>query len=308
MQRNQKRRMEGKRVVCFGKNLYSYEDMKTDIEEIRKRYGGILDVTVLERTADQRNIYCIRIGNPLAKYSFVVDVALHGREWLNIQVFMRMLEDYCRILSKKTHKGRHYRTISDKVCLYFLPMMNPDGVSISQYGAAIIKDNRLRRALMEMPKESYYRWKANARGVDLNRNFSTGFQENTVLKPSAEEYGGEMPVSEPETKALVRLIGKIHPIAVIHYHEAGSLIYYERKSPIIKVIYRVTHYPLRKEIKTAPGCFSSWLEEQGIASCTVETCRGKAPVSHWQILPVYVRNRKLLTEVMKKGVALSGKA
>ncbi len=291
-----------KKVVSIRKKIYSYEDMKKDIGELRRRYGSILEVTVLERTADQRNIYCIRIGNPMAENSFVVDVALHGREWLNTQIFMKILENYCRNITKKNYKGRHYREVADKVCLYFLPMVNPDGVSISQYGAAVIRNNRLRMGLMNMPKENYYRWKANARGVDLNRNFNAGFEENLVKQPAAEEYGGEMPLSELETKALVRLIYKVHPKTVIHYHEAGALIYYERISSIITAVHQITHYPLKQEEKTAPGCFSTWLEESGISSCTVETCKGKAPVAHWQIIPVYLRNRKLFIEVMKKGL------
>ncbi len=296
------RRLERKRVVSLWKMIYSYENMRADIEELRKRYGGILDVVVLERTADQRNVFCIRIGNPMADHSFVVDAALHGREWLNTQVLMRILEDDCRILTGKTYKGRFYRKILDKVCLYILPMVNPDGVSISQYGVAIIRDNRLREAIMGMPKESYYRWKANARGVDLNRNFTIDFKQNLEKQPSAQEYGGEKPLSEQETKALVRLVENVHPKAVIHYHEAGSLIFYQKKSPIIKKISHITHYPTRKEDEPAPGCFSSWLTGQGIVSCTVETCHGKAPAPHWQIFLVYIRNRKILMEVMKKGL------
>ena len=291
-----------KRVVSFRKKIYSYEDMKKDIEELRGRYGRILDVTVLERSPDQRNIYCIRIGNPLAENVFIVDVALHGREWLNTQVCMRILENYCRNISKKNHKGKCYQEVSDKVCLYLLPMMNPDGVSISQYGVSVIKDNRLRKGLMDMPKESYYRWKANARGVDLNRNFEVRFGENPVKQPAAEEYGGEMPMSEPETKALARLVCKVHPKALIHYHEAGSQIFYERESSIVKIVHQITRYPLKKEKKTASGCFSTWLEGREISSCTVETCWGKAPVPYGQIVPVYLRNRKLLIQVMKKGL------
>lgn len=305
MQKNQKRRLQRKRVVSFRKKLYSYEDMKKDIEELRRYYGSILDVTVLDRTADQRNIYCIRVGNPLAKCSFVLDVALHGREWLNTQVFMRILEDYCRLLSRKTYKGRQYRQRLDKVCLYFLPMMNPDGVSISQYGVSAIKDNRLRSALMGMPKENYYRWKANGRGVDLNRNFSVGFCENGIKQPSAEGYGGENPFSEAETKAVARLIQKVHPKAVIHYHESGPFIYYEKKSFVVKTISHITHYPVKKEVKPAPGCFSRWMEEKGIAGCTVETCYGEAPVPHWQMIPVYIRNRKILIKLIKKGCIMN---
>lgn len=294
---NQKSSNKKTTVVLLKKKLYSYEDMKKDLEELRKRYGSILEVNVLDKTADQRNVYCIRLGNPLAERCFIVDVALHGREWHNTQVFMKALENYCRNFQKR-YKGKCYQQVSDKVCLYFLPMMNPDGVSISQYGASAIKDNRLRKALMAMPKESYYRWKANARGIDLNRNFQTHFEENSVKQPAAQEYGGENPLSEPETRALVRLIYKVHPKAVIHYHEAGSIIYYEKYSFIIRILHQITKYPLRKEIKPASGCLSTWLEKEGICSCTVETCKGIAPVPHWQVYPVYLRNHKLFIEVM----------
>lgn len=289
-----------KRIVRMTKRNYSYEDMRENIWELRQRYRDIIDVRILERTADQRNIYCICLGNPVAKQSIVTDAALHGREWLNTQLIMGILEFYCENYYRGKYQGRYYRDLFDEVCVYLLPMMNPDGVTISQFGAEKIHNEDLSRLVRQLGQGKEAVWKSNARGVDLNRNYDSRFDENPVKIPSHEEYGGEYPLSEPESRALVRLIKKVNASAVINYHETGPLIYYTKSSSLLKTAHRVTRYPMVKEEMGSPGCLGDWLEREGISYCTLETCRGKAPVGHWQIYPAYFRNRNLLAALAKE--------
>ena len=47
------------------------------------------------------------------------------------------------------------------------------------------------------------RWKANGNGVDINRNFSAGWDKVTHrMEPSAQLYQGQIPFSSAEAKAL----------------------------------------------------------------------------------------------------------
>jgi N-acetylmuramoyl-L-alanine amidase len=57
----------------------------------------------------------------------------------------------------------------------------------------------------------------NARGVDLNRNFSYRWQGG--VPRSSGYYPGPRPFSEPETRAARRLIEKIRPDVSIWYHQ-----------------------------------------------------------------------------------------
>jgi protein MpaA len=60
----------------------------------------------------------------------------------------------------------------------------------------------------------------NARGVDLNRNFP--FRWQPISEPTY--YSGPRPLSEPETRAAVRLIRTIQPAVTVWYHQHEDLV------------------------------------------------------------------------------------
>jgi murein peptide amidase A len=60
----------------------------------------------------------------------------------------------------------------------------------------------------------------NAHGVDLNRNFP--YQWSAGGEPTY--YAGPRPSSEPETRAVERLIERVKPAATIWYHQHEDLV------------------------------------------------------------------------------------
>jgi protein MpaA len=60
----------------------------------------------------------------------------------------------------------------------------------------------------------------NAHGVDLNRNFPYRWQR--VTGPTY--HSGPRPLSEPETRAAVQLIARVHPNATVIYHQHEDLV------------------------------------------------------------------------------------
>ena len=62
----------------------------------------------------------------------------------------------------------------------------------------------------------------NGRGVDLNRNFP--FEWRAGGRRWDPEYPGPRPLSEPETRAAVRLIRRIRPSVTIWFHQPQTLI------------------------------------------------------------------------------------
>jgi protein MpaA len=62
----------------------------------------------------------------------------------------------------------------------------------------------------------------NARGVDLNRNFPSEWRAGG--RPWDAEYPGPRPMSEPETRAAVRLIRRIKPAVTIWFHQPQALV------------------------------------------------------------------------------------
>ncbi|UJA21075.1 DUF2817 domain-containing protein [Thermoleophilia bacterium SCSIO 60948] len=59
--------------------------------------------------------------------------------------------------------------------------------------------------------------RTNARGVDLNRNFP--YRWRRAESPGSGYYQGPKPASEPETRALMRLVRRIEPALTIWYHQ-----------------------------------------------------------------------------------------
>ncbi len=87
----------------------------------------------------------------------------------------------------------HAELVKD-VQLWLVPEMNPDGTAAGT--------------------------RQNADEVDLNRNFPYRWQAVKDLT----YYSGPRPLSEPETRAAVALVRRIHPAVTIWYHQHMDLV------------------------------------------------------------------------------------
>ncbi len=136
------------------------------------------------------------------------------------------LENY-----NKTIAGCKPVDLLETMSIVYIPMANPDGTTIAQEGIAGIHSKNLRKKLYSLiGKTKPEKWKANANGVDLNRNFGVGFKKNKSKKAGPMGYSGSSKVSENETKAIVKILNtyseKKHKIvAIINYHAAGKVIF-----------------------------------------------------------------------------------
>jgi hypothetical protein len=86
----------------------------------------------------------------------------------------------------------------------------------------------------------------NGRGVDLNRNFSSGWRP--IGQRYDLEYSGPRPFSEPETRLAARLIGLIRPRITIWFHqEAEPMVRaWGQSVPIARDYARMAELPFRR--------------------------------------------------------------
>ena len=192
-----------KKIVNAADKKYSYNDMKRDLKKLEKAYGSIFKVDIAGKSLDKRNIYYVTLGNEKAKKTVYVETSVHAREYMNTKFIMNVIEDYCRGYDSKKYQGKKYSKIFNNVKLVIMPMVNPDGVTISQYGPKKIRNATLRKNLYKIANGfSFKEWKANARGVDINRNYAEGFNREGAKASAHKNYPGKTPISEMPVKHL----------------------------------------------------------------------------------------------------------
>ena len=195
------------------------------------------------------------------------------------------------------------------VCI--VPMLNPDGVEYQIHGVS--EDHVLYDRLISMNGGSgdFRHWQANARGVDLNHNYQSGFAEykrieaeRGIFGGAPTRYSGECPESEPETGALCNYIRYRDDLrAVLTLHAQGEEIYYTSRGESLpesermaRGLARACGYRLAEPDGAASyGGLTDWcIREMRLPSFTVECGKGSNPLPLTDFFSIYVRLRKML--------------
>jgi murein peptide amidase A len=97
--------------------------------------------------------------------------------------------------------------------------------------------------------------RANARGVDLNRNSSQMWR----ARPAGAGFGGVRPFSEPETRAVRALILAERPAITVWYHQPFGLVDFPETGDgeVSRRYAALTGLPVRRQA-AEPGSMSRW--------------------------------------------------
>ena len=275
-----------KLIIYTTPDKYTNEDFLNDISVLKSNYDKYINLSVIGHTVDGRGIYDVTVGKPNTDNQILILGEMHAREYITSQTVMRLL---CKTIDGiRGYDGQYHgipvKKLLDNVCIHFIPISNPDGMAISQFGIDGINNAGIRKNITNMNNpEGYEKWKANANGVDLNRNFDAGWTEFVGAdKPSSERYKGAYPGCEAESAALIELTKKYHIKRSISYHTCGALIYwYYKQEGIVleesrKFAQRIadeTGYPLDTDYTAVDAAgFKDWaVYKMGIPSITIET-------------------------------------
>lgn len=249
------------------------------IEELQSFYAnfngekGVFGYSHLNKPLYFFKVYKSPIPKIICQYS------IHAREFITTYLAIEQIKDFIKNGKKGT--------------IYFLPMVNPDGVEIC------------------LNKDKTY--KANVRGVDLNVNFDAkwGSGEKNVFFKDTQNYVGEFPFSEAETQALRDFTLKLKPNMTLSYHSKGEEIYYEffqdkksliRDKKVARKVAHVTGYKIKSTPNSAGG-YKDWcVQKLKIPALTVEVGNDNLshPIEKEHISTIFKQNKKVLEVITER--------
>jgi murein tripeptide amidase MpaA len=214
-------------------STYTYAEMVADIKALQKNYPHLITYKSIGKSEYGRDIYAVSLGS--GNSTVFINGSHHAREWITTILNMDMIEQYANAAAKGINIGNYdARKILDETTIWFVPMVNPDGVILQQFGLSSFPDS-VHGSLIVMNEGStnFKRWKANAKGVDLNRQYDAGWPTiaNNPGYPKWSHYKGTAPHSAAETKAIVQFIKAIDPEMTNAYHSSGEILYWKYKQP-----------------------------------------------------------------------------
>ena len=194
------------------KKLYiSYDEAIKFLLNAQKKYPDFIKVESIGKTWEDRDIYLATLSfdvkNADEKPALLYTGTIHAREWVGIEVAIAFIKNY---LEHKDFDTR-IENIFKKSTMYIVPCLNPDGFEYSRNYFSFWRKNRRVNA-------------DGSIGVDLNRNFSVGWQKSR--NTSSNVYGGPAPFSEPETSAIKKFVDSKNNISIaLDYHSQGNVFF-----------------------------------------------------------------------------------
>lgn len=191
---------------------YKNPDEITDfVNDIHAKYPDITTIKVIGKTLEGRDILALKISdNPTideAEPAILVNAMHHAREVMTPEITTDMVE---YLTSNYGQKSEVTNWVND-TAIWVIPMFNLDGNN------KMWNENSM--------------WRKNTRnghGVDINRNYPTGWNScnGSSASTSAQDYRGTGPASEPETQAMMNFVASIKPVFNISYHSYSEIVIY----------------------------------------------------------------------------------
>ncbi|RUS48672.1 M14 family zinc carboxypeptidase [Cohnella sp. AR92] len=240
---------QGEDRIVRSEAEYGSGQLAKDIEKLRREYPFVV-TSVIGQSVLGKPIHALRIGD--GPFRLQANGSVHANEWITSLALMRFAEQYARACKRHAPIGGMPASELYRDCtLWIVPMVNPDGVDLTL--EELQPSHPLYKELLRWNHGStrFTRWKANARGVDLNDQFPAHWDEEKkrrgIRGPAPRDYSGSAPLSEPEALALARFTEETDFHAVLSFHTQGEEIYWNYRG-------------------LEPACSQAWAEQLGQAS------------------------------------------
>ncbi len=307
---------KGKRIIQYRQEDivqtdidYTYDRMSDNLTALKMRYP-FLDIFSIGESVLGRQLYCVRLGTGEREVSY--NGVHHAIEWITAPLLMKFIENFCKAYEGSGMlRGYPVRDIYQDCSIDIIPMVNPDGVDLVLNGLSPENpyyNDILRWNTSGLPVSAV--WKANIKGVDLNRNYpaewelSKEFQEEIgIFGPHYAGYGGEAPLSEPESAALAAFTRERDFQLVLAFHTQGEVIYWKfldietpEMRAIAKLFSQVTGYTLEETpYASSYAGYKDWFIQDFLRpGFTIEVGLGINPIPITQFDTIYEQTEELM--------------
>lgn len=271
--------------VVNGKRNYHSAALTEDLNNLKRVYPFI-QINSIGKTVQGKPIQEIRLGKGMKKVHF--NASFHANEWITSGILMALLNQFLLSLTNtKPLRGLTTMPLYNTIDLSIVPMVNPDGVDLVINGPN--EDMREQVTQTNHGSSDFSGWKANSRGVDLNKQFPARWEfekeraKERVLAP--RDYPGIAPLSEPESIAMANLARSNQFNRMIAFHTQGEEFYwgYEGLEPpesraLAEEFARVSGYQSVQYIDSFAGYKDWFIKEFRKPGSTIELGKGINPL------------------------------
>ncbi len=203
-------------VVPAPQTFHSYDSLISELLQINASRPDLVRIQTIGTSFENRSIIALRMtlpGGSGPKKNVMYMGLHHADEWMSMEVVMYLIHYYLA----NAQDTPAVRAILENANVWFIPLVNPDGLVYSQIHDSLWRKNRKDNG-------------DGTFGVDLNRNY--GYQWNTggfasdgsLVKSDSVEFPGPAPFSELEAQAIRDFALANPPVFSISYHTAGEWI------------------------------------------------------------------------------------
>ncbi len=236
----------------------------------------------------------LQIGNGKTISHF--NASFHGNEWITSAILMSCVNLYAENI---LNRNKFFIDSFQHNCLSFVPMVNPDGVDLVIHGSKKAGKYENQLNIINRGNDDFQLWKANIRGVDLNKQFPANWDIEAKRKPKIphfRDYPGKIPFSETESIAMKLLVEENDFTRVHALHTQGEEIYwgfndlepYEAKL-IAEQYANKTNYKAVQHIDNYAG-FKDWfIQTYRRPGFTIELGKGTNPLPMSQFNSMFIK-------------------
>jgi g-D-glutamyl-meso-diaminopimelate peptidase len=281
--------------VVNGKQNYDYRTMMNDISTLQSIYPFLLKETI-GNSVLSKEIPSLFLGRGQKQVHF--NASFHANEWITTPIVLTFLNDYLLALTNNLPiRGVYPLPLYFQTNLIIVPMVNPDGVDLVLNGPP--NNETVRANLINWNNRStdFSGWKANINGVDLNDQFPAEWEKERARNPKTpgpRDYGGESPLSQPESIAMADLTKEMDFERVLAFHTQGEVIYWgfnglepPESELLANEFARVSGYQPEQSIDSYAGYKDWFIQDWRRPGFTIELGQGTNPLPISQFDKIY---------------------